>query len=141
MGDKKVKGVRAREYRTPHQPAESIAPYGMWIELSYEDGSNAMIRSVGTAETKKVGTCSGCTDRQNDPQHQLGSDYIELERKMLLPGTTWKGPGIPTAFWRWANFLVRSRPGEPFHSAQHSLLSCSLPCCRRSSDQDGLYSH
>jgi predicted dehydrogenase len=144
MGDKKVLGVRAREYRTPHQPAESIAPYGMWIELSYEDGSNAMIRSVGTAETKKGGHLfwvhgSAGTIRGSI---QLGSDYIELESgdvaaRYHLEGT-WYPDGFAGAMGELLCAIADHR--EPSHSARHNLLSLQLTFAAcRSADQDGAF--
>jgi predicted dehydrogenase len=144
MGDKKVRGVRAREYRTPHQPAESIAPYGMWIELSYDDGSNAMIRSVGTAETKKGGHLfwvhgSAGTIRGSI---QLGSDYIELEKgdiaaRYHLEGT-WYPDGFAGAMGELLCAIAEDR--EPSHSARHNLLSLQLTFAAcRSADQDGAF--
>ena len=144
MGEKKVSGVRAREYRTPHQPAESIAPYGMWIELVYADGSNAMIRSVGTAETKKGGHLfwvhgSAGTIRGSI---QLGSDYIELEREDVqaryhLEGT-WYPDGFAGSMGELLCAIAEDR--EPSHSAQHNLLSLQLTFAAcRSSDLDGAY--
>lgn len=144
MGEKKVAGVRAREYRTPHQPANSIAPYGMWIELVYEDGSNAMIRSVGTAETKKGGHLfwvhgSAGTIRGSI---QLGSDYVELETgdattRYHLEGT-WYPDGFAGAMGELLCAIAEHR--EPFHSAQHNLLSLQLTFAAcRSSDLDGAF--
>jgi predicted dehydrogenase len=142
MGEKKVAGVRAREYRTPHQPAESIAPYGMWIELAYADGSNAMIRSVGTAETQKGGHLfwvhgSAGTIRGSV---QLGSDHIELEKggvvaRYHLEGT-WYPDGFAGAMGELLSAIEEQR--QPFHSARHNLLSLQLTLAAcRSSDQDG----
>lgn len=142
MGNKKAIGVRAREYRTPHQPIESIAPYGMWIELVYEDGSNAMIRSAGTSETKKgghlfwahgsLGTIRGSI--------QLGSDYVELEKgdisaRYHLEGA-WYMDGFAGAMGELLCAIDEHR--EPYHSAQHNLLSLQLTLAAcRSSDQNG----
>jgi predicted dehydrogenase len=144
MGEKTIAGVRAREYRTPHQPSESIAPYGMWIELAYADGSNAMIRSAGTAETKKGGHLfwvhgSAGTIRGSI---QLGSDYVELERgdvaaRYHLQGT-WYPDGFAGAMGELLGAVAEDR--EPFNSARHNLLSLQLTFAAcRSSDLDGAF--
>ena len=142
MGEKPVAGVRAREYRTPHQPANSIAPYGMWIEMAYADGSNAMIRSVGTAETKKGGHLFWVHGSEGTLRGslQLGSDFIELERGDLMTRYhlegAWYIDGFGGTIGELMCAIVEHR--EPSHSARHNLLSLqmTLAACR-SSDQDG----
>jgi predicted dehydrogenase len=142
MGEKKVVGVRAREYRTPHQPAESIASYGMWIELAYADGSNAMIRSAGTAETKKGGHLfwvhgSAGTIRGSI---QLGSDFIELEKENVAARYHLEGSWYPDGFAGTMGELLCAvaENREPYHSAKHNLLSLQLTFAAcRSADRDG----
>lgn len=53
LDGKTARSVRALEYRTPNQPAESRAPWGAWATIDYEDGSSALIRGVGCAETTR----------------------------------------------------------------------------------------
>jgi len=144
MGDKKVLGVRAREYRTPHQPENSIAPYGMWIELVYADGSNAMIRSVGSAETKKGGHLFWVHGSEGTLRGsvQLGSDYIELERDDLQARYHLEGAWYPDGFAGAMGELLCAiaEQREPFHSARHNLLSLQLTLAAcQSSDRDGAF--
>ena len=144
LGEKRVCGVRAREYRTPTQPAHSIAPYGMWIELVYEDGSNAMIRSIGTAETKRGGHLFWVHGSQGNLRGsiQLGSDFVELEHsggfnRYHLEGA-WYVDGFAGAMGELLCAIAEGR--QPFNSAQHNLLTLQLTFAAcRSSDMDGEY--
>ena len=144
LSEKKATGVRAREYRTPHQPGNSIAPYGMWIEIVYEDGSNVLIRSVGTAETKKGGHLFWVHGSQGTLRGsvQLGSDYIELERDGLAGRYHLEGAWYVDGFAGTMGELMCSiaEDRQPFNSAQNNLLTLALTFAAcRSSDQDGLF--
>jgi predicted dehydrogenase len=144
LEEKRVCGVRAREYRTPTQPAHSIASYGMWIELVYDDGSNAMIRSIGTAETKKGGHLFWVHGSQGNLRGsiQLGSDYIELEHaggfnRYHLEGA-WYVDGFAGAMGELLCALSEGR--QPYNSGENNLLTLELTFAAcRSSDLDGEY--
>ena len=144
LGEKRVCGVRAREYRTPTQPAHSIAPYGMWIELVYEDGSNAMIRSIGTAETKKGGHLFWVHGSEGILRGslQLGSDFVELEHtggfnRYHLEGA-WYVDGFAGAMGELLSAIAAGR--QPYNSARHNLLTLQLTFAAcRSSDLDGAF--
>lgn len=144
LGSKKVCGVRAREYRTPTQPAHSIASYGMWLEIVYEDGSNAMIRAIGTAETKKGGHLFWVHGSEGNLRGsiQLGSDFLELERgdaftRYHLEGA-WYVDGFAGAMGELLCAIDEGR--QPFNSARQNLLTLQLTFAAcQSSDQDGAY--
>src|SRR5215218_4509642 len=44
IGDLTPVTVRGRDYRTPNQPPESQTPWGLTIEIDYENGATALIR-------------------------------------------------------------------------------------------------
>ena len=144
LEEKRVCGVRAREYRTPTQPAHSIAPYGMWIEIVYADGSNAMIRSIGTAETKKGGHLFWVHGSKGNLRGsiQLGSDFVELEHeggynRYHLEGA-WYVDGFAGAMGELLCSVEEGR--QPYNSAQNNLLTLQLTFAAcRSSDLQGEY--
>lgn len=80
LGGKRVRSVRARDYRVPTQPAGTQTPWGMWIEITCDDGSSGMIRGVGVAETRNGGhpfwIHGSCGTIRGSV---LGMDYVELE--------------------------------------------------------------
>jgi predicted dehydrogenase len=147
LEDKAVTAVRAREYRTPNQPAESVAPWGSWAIVEYEDGSSAMIRGVGCAETTRPnkpfwihgseGTIRGSVLGSGDV---LGTERVELERdgvthRFALDGS-WHSQGFAGTMAELQNAIAEGR--APYNSARHNLLSLemTLAACR-SAEQDG----
>jgi len=142
MGGKKVTEVRARDYRNPNQVPESKANYGSWVEFAYEDGSSAMIRGVGCAETKKGGHPFWIHGREGTIRGsvQLGTDFVELERegascRYALEGQ-WYPDGFAGAMGELLCAIAENR--EPFNSARHNLLSLQMmfAACR-SADEGG----
>ena len=116
----------------------------MWVELVCTDGSNAMIRRVGTTETKmgghlfwvhgSAGTIRGSV--------QLGSDYVELEKEDVVARYHLVGTWLPDDFAGAMGELLCAIADhrEPYRSAQHNLLSLQLTLAAcRSSDQDGAF--
>jgi hypothetical protein len=101
-----------------------------------------MIRSAGTAETKKGGHLFWVHGSQGTIRGsiQLGSDYIEIEREDVsaryhLEGA-WYIDGFAGTMGELLCAIAESR--QPFHSAQHNLLSLQLTLAAcRSSDLDG----
>ncbi len=133
--------VRARDYRAPNQPAEGKTPWGMWIEIAYDGGANAMIRGVG---------CSG-TQRRQHPfwihgtegtirGSALGCDYVELERNGVFCRYHLQGDWFPDGFAGTMGELLCAiaEDREPYNSARHNLLSLQMTLAATSSaDQDG----
>lgn len=142
MGDKKVAGVRARDYRTPNQPPHSKADWGMWVEIAYEDGSSGMIRGVGCAETKKGGHPFWIHGREGTIRGsvQLGTDFVEVERKSMSCRYTLEGQWYPDGFAGTMGELLCAiaENRQPFNSARHNLLSLqmTLAACK-SADEGG----
>ena len=127
--------VRAREYRTPNQPPESKAPWGAWATIDYEDGSSALIRGVGCAETSRPrklfwihgseGTIRGAVLGSGPVP---GEELLELERggrttTFQLEGS-WHTNGFAGAMAELMSAIVEKR--EPYNSARHNLLSLEL---------------
>jgi predicted dehydrogenase len=136
LDGKTVAAVRAHEYRPPNQPPETKAPWAAWIEISYEDGSSALVRCVGDARTTRAacpfwvhgteGTIRGSV--------LLGSDFVELERNGVTSRYTLEGAWYPDGFAGTLGELVSAvaEDREPFNSARHNLLSLriALAACR-----------
>ena len=139
--------LRAGEYRTPNQPAESKQPWGTWATIEYEDGSSAMIRGVGSAATSRPrklfwihgseGTLRGSIlGSGNLP----GTEHLEVERAgethvVELEGT-WATQGFAGTMAELLTAIAEDR--EPFNSARHNLLSLELTFAAcRSAEQDG----
>ena len=144
---KAVTSIRAREYRTPNQPAESVAPWGAWAIVEYEDGSSAMIRGVGCAATTRPnkpfwihgteGTIRGSVLGSGDVP---GAEWLELERggvayPFALEGS-WHSQGFAGTMAELQNAIAE--PRAPYNSARHNLLSLemTLAACR-SAELDG----
>jgi predicted dehydrogenase len=144
---KTATAVRAREYRTPNQPDESRAPWGVWATIDYEDGSSALIRGVGCAETSRphkpfwihgaAGTIRGAVLGSGP---RPGSEWLELERdgrstSFELDGT-WHTNGFAGAMGELVTAIAEKR--EPYNSARHNLLSLELTLAAcRSAEDDG----
>lgn len=147
LESKTVTAVRACEYRTPNQPPESVAPWGSWAIVEYEDGSSAMIRGVGCAETTRPnkpfwihgseGTIRGSVLGAGDVP---GIERLELERdgvthRFALDGS-WHSQGFAGTLAELQNAIAEGR--APYNSARHNLLSLemTLAACR-SAERDG----
>ncbi|GAB4110725.1 MAG: Gfo/Idh/MocA family oxidoreductase [Roseiflexaceae bacterium] len=137
-----IQAVRARDYRTPNQPEHGKTPWGMWVEFSYADGSNAMIRGVGCAETRRSGHPfwihgSEGTIRGN----VLGAeDFVELERDGVSSRYRLEGSWFPDGFGGTMGELLCAiaEDRQPYNAARHNLLSLhmTLAACD-SADRDG----
>lgn len=143
---KTVATVRAREYRTPNQPAESKAPWGMWAAIEYEDGSSGIIRGVGSAETARPakpfwihgaeGTIRGSVLGSGD---RPGVESVELERDGARSSFDLDGRWNPEGFAGTMGELVTAiaEDREPYNSARHNLLSLQLTLAAcRSAEED-----
>jgi predicted dehydrogenase len=136
LDGKTIAGVRAHEYRPPNQPAGLATPVAAWVEIVCEDGTNALIRSVGDARTKHP-SCPFWvhgTDGTIRGSVLLGSDFLELERdaitsRFALDGA-WYPEGFAGTLAELASAIAEDR--EPFNSARHNLLSLAitLAACR-----------
>ena len=141
MEGKTPLSVRARDYRTPNQPDEGKTPWGLWVEIAYEDGANAMIRGVGCAETQRrshpfwihgtEGTIRGSV---------LRHDCVELEKDGVFCRYQLEGEWFPDGFAGTMGelLLAISEDREPYNSAHHNLLSLEMTLAAVSSaDRDG----
>lgn len=139
LAEKPTKAVRAREYRTPGQPSESQAAWGMWVEVEYGDGSNGLIRNVGCAREGaghpfwihgSEGTIRGSV---------LGNDYVELDKDGVTHRWRLEGQWFPDGFAGAMGELLCAikEEREPYNSALHNLLSLGLTLAAcRSAEQE-----
>ncbi|MBA3375732.1 MAG: Gfo/Idh/MocA family oxidoreductase [Actinobacteria bacterium] len=144
---KTATAVRACEYRAPNQPLESRASWGVWAAIDYEDGSSALIRGVGCAETSRPrklfwihgseGTIRGAVLGSGPVP---GEELLELERdgattRLQLVGS-WHTDGFAGAMGELVTAIAEER--EPYNSARHNLLSLELTLAAcRSAEDDG----
>lgn len=121
--------VRARDYRTPNQPSEAKTPWGMWIEIAYSDGSNAMIRGVGGAETSQGRYPFWIHGTEGTIRSSIrGQDSVELEKDGIFCRYELEGQWFPDGFGGAMGELLCAiaEDREPFNSARHNLLSLQL---------------
>lgn len=133
--------VRAREYRTPNQPAGSKTAWGMSAEFSYRDGANALIRSIGGTPTKRAGHPFWIHGTEGTIRGSaLGNDFIELEHNGIFSRFDLKGTWFPDGFAGTMGELLNAieEQREPYNSARHNLLTLemTLAACQ-SEDADG----
>jgi predicted dehydrogenase len=141
LGTKRPVGVRARDYRTPNQPPESLTPWGLWVEIAYDDGSNAMIRGTGG----EPATPSGHPFAINGTKGQIAGSVLVDDRVELQVGDAsiryaLEGSWFPDGFGGTMGELLCAiaEDREPSNSARHNLLSLELTLAAcRSADQDG----
>ncbi len=138
---KSVASVRARDYRTPNQVAEGKTPWGMWVEIAYEGGANAMMRGIGCAETRKGGHPFWIHGTDGTIRGSvLGGDFVEMEKDGVSSRYELEGQWFPDGFGGTMGELLCAiaEDREPFNSARHNLLSLqmTLAACQ-SADEDG----
>jgi predicted dehydrogenase len=138
---KTVQSVRAREYRSPAQPAVSLASWSMWSEIACADGTNAMLRCEGGSASSQHGhsfwvhgthgTVRGCV---------LPERFVELDDGKSVHSFDFQATWFPDGFAGtlgelcWA--IVEGR--APYNSARHHLLSLDLTLAAcRSANLDG----
>jgi len=141
LGEAAVECVRARSFRTPHQPAAARTPWGMWAEIAYDSGASAVVRGVGHSRTRTPGHPfwvhgTEATIRGN----VLGDDFLELEtsgrkQRYLLEGS-WYPDGFAATLGELMAAVEEDR--EPFNSARHNLLSLAMTLAAvESAERDG----
>ncbi len=121
--------VRAREYRTPIQPSDSITPWGMWMDFEYPKGYSAFIRGVGCSQTSQEGHYFWIHGREGTIRGSvLGSDYVELEKDGNYYKYELEGQWFPDGFAGSMAELLSSvkEDREPYNSASHNLLSLQM---------------
>jgi predicted dehydrogenase len=141
MGDRVPVGVRARDFRTPNQPAESLTPWGLWIEITYQDGAHALIRATGGEPGPTDGHpfyVSGTKGRITGSC--LGGDRVALSVGDATVRYAMDGAWFPDGFAGTMGELMSAiaEDREPSNSARHNLrsLAMTLAACK-SADQDG----
>jgi predicted dehydrogenase len=141
FGERSVESVRAHDYRVPNQPDNSKGDWGMWIDITYDGGYNAHIRSIGAVETSRHGHPFWVHGSEGTIRGSiLGNDWLELERDGQFHRFELEGTWFPDGFGgTMAELLAAiSENREPSNSASHNLrsLELTLAACA-SADRDG----
>ncbi|MBA2296900.1 MAG: hypothetical protein H0W14_02540 [Actinobacteria bacterium] len=142
LGQKTVATVRAVDYRTPNQPAASKGRWGAWIAIDYTDGSNAVIRCVGSAVTQRPGNPFWIHGSEGTIRGSVrkGSDFVELERDGVCSRYQLAGGWFPDGFGGTMGELLSAvaEDREPSNSGRHNLLSLQLTLAAcKSADENG----
>jgi predicted dehydrogenase len=129
MGELRPVTVRGRDYRTPNQPPNSMTPWGLIIEIDYENGATALIRSTGG----EPGAPEGHSFFINGTEGKiwgsaLGTEFVELYRghehhRFELEGA-WFPDGFAGTMGELLSAIAEER--EPSNSARHNLRSLQL---------------
>ena len=141
LDGKRVASVRAVEHRTPPQPPSTKQPWGGWIDVRYEDGSAAAIRSSGGAVTSRPACPFWIHGTEGTIRGSilLGSDFVELDRDGALTRFALEGALYPDGFagtmGELASAIAEGR--EPYNSARHNLLSLELTLAAVRSAESG----
>jgi predicted dehydrogenase len=129
LAGKEVATVRALEYRTPTQAEGQVAPWGALVVVQYADGSNALIRSIGTA-TRRPGDPFWIHGAEGTIRGSVrqGTDFVALERAGDTVEFALDGEWLPDGFAGTLAELCTaiSEEREPFNSARHNLLTLQM---------------
>jgi predicted dehydrogenase len=141
LGDRRPDSVRARDYRTPNQPPESLTPWGLTIEIDYEDGASVVIRGTGGEPVEPEGHpffVNGTAGKLRGSV--LGNDALEAFRSGESHRYELEGAWYPDGFAGTMGELLTAiaEDREPSNSARHNLLSLELTLAAvQSADRDG----
>lgn len=142
MGERVPVSVRARDYRTPNQPPESLTPWGLTVEITYEDGSNAVIRGTGGEPLDQPEGhpffVNGTLGRIRGSV--LNADFVELQKADATIRYALEGQWFPEGFAGTMGELLLAigENREPSNSARHNLRSLELTLAAvQSAEQDG----
>lgn len=141
LGDRPPHKVRARDYRTPNQPADSRTPWGFWVELVFEGGINALIRSTGVVHAEHQGHSFRIDGGAGLIRGSvLGNDHVELVRDGRVTRFPLDGKWFPDGFAGTMGELLSAiaEGREPSNSGRENLgtIELTLAACR-SADEDG----
>jgi len=143
LGAKTPVAVRAREYRLAQQPQASIAPWGMWIEIEYADGSSALIRAAGDAKTTRGGHPFWIHGASGTVRGSAGQDFVTWEDVAGERGTfhyplsgSWFPDGFGGTMGELQCAIAEDR--APSNSARNNLLTLELTLAAcASAERDG----
>jgi predicted dehydrogenase len=141
LEERRPLAVRGRDYRTPNQPPASLTPWGVTVEVIFDDGATAVIRSTGSEPAPSDGHPFFIVGTHGKIRGSvLGNDYVEAERgadrrQYELTGA-WFPDGFAGTMGELCCAIAEDR--EPFNSARHNLpaLQMTLAACR-SAERDG----
>lgn len=147
LSDRRLAGVQARDYPAPHQLLDGSYMQNMWMSMDFEDGTNALIRGVGSGHTQ-VGHpfwIHGTSGSIRGSVDSLDGDYVEMERGDVTIGYELTGSWFPDGFAGTMGELLCAivEDREPSISLDNNLLTleASLAGCasaRRGGERVGL---
>ncbi|MCA9859113.1 MAG: Gfo/Idh/MocA family oxidoreductase [Thermomicrobiales bacterium] len=142
MGDLKPVAVRGRDYRTPNQPPESLTPWGLTIEIDYENGATALIRATGGEPGEPEGHPFFINGTEGKIWGSaLGREFVELYRGDEHLTYELEGAWFPDGFGGTMGELLSAiaEDREPSNSARHNLGSLQLTLAAvASAEQNGI---
>lgn len=140
MGDLTPVSVRGRDYRTPNQPPASLTPWGLTIEIDYDNGATAVIRATGGEPAAPEGHPFFINGTEGKIWGSaLGTEYVELHRdgehrRFELEGA-WFPDGFAGTMGELLTAIAEDR--EPSNSARHNLRSLELTLAAVESADNG----
>lgn len=141
MGELTPVSVRARDYRTPNQPPESQTPWGLTVEIDYENGATALIRATGGEPQEPEGHPFYINGTEGKIWGSaLGREFVELYRDDTHHAFALEGAWFPDGFGGTMGELLSAiaKDREPSNSARHNLRSLELTLAAiESAENDG----
>lgn len=141
MGDLTPVTVRGRDFRTPNQPPESLTPWGLTIEIDYQNGATALMHATGGEPGVPDGHPFFINGKEGKIYGSaLGVEFVELYRgddrvRFDLEGA-WFPDGFAGTMGELLSAIAEDR--EPSNSARHNLRSLELTLAAvKSADHDG----
>ena len=129
MGDLVPVTVRGRDYRTPNQPPESLTPWGLTIDIDYDNGATALIRATGGEPGQPEGHPFYINGTEGKIWGSaLGREFVELYRGDQHDVFDLEGAWFPDGFGGTMGELLSAiaEDREPSNSARHNLRSLQL---------------
>jgi predicted dehydrogenase len=141
MGNRPASRAQGHDFRTPNQPEESLTPWGLLVEIDYEDGASAVIRGTGGEPSKQEGHPFLINGTEGKIRGSvLGNDFVELEVGETTTKYQFDGAWFPDGFAGAMGELISAiaEDRNPSNSARHNLMSLQLTLAAvASADNDG----
>jgi predicted dehydrogenase len=142
LAGKQGHSVRARDHRTPGQPASARNPWSASMTVSCTDGAEAHLRVVGDVVSSQPSCPFWIHGTEGTVRGSVlgGSDFVELDRdgvrsRYALEGE-WFVDGFAGTMGELMSAVAEDR--EPYNSVRHNLASLQLMAAgRRSAELDG----
>lgn len=138
---KRTVEVRARDFRTPNQPAASLTPWGFWIQIACDDGTSVAIQGTGNEPVADAGQPFVVHGSEGAIRGTInGDEYVELARSGMTTRYALEGAWFPDGFAGTMGelLLAVAEDREPENSTRHNLLPLELTLAAvRSAEAEG----